>query len=322
MSTVPYQLEHLVNDVKVGSASAYSPYSETKQCCVFEYKQGGVYRKIRGIVLENCATPNSLSAIHSAIVDLRSSHGHDEEIVLTNIVTSHMPNSRDLSLLHQVADFTKVVLHVADEYQYPSDDDRKSIVFRTMPNMKLAKPLQYPADGVTPEMYAGFRYQGEAPLTTQEVQLIKAAFEGMRCAYPANSRFCVGASFQVLLNDGTVETVCGGNIEATELSDTLCAERTALCKIANRYLPAKSGTKIIRGSCALFGDVTASPCGSCRQNLAEWGRFEMLLVKCNVEEKSFVVERWLTTGDGSLLPMPFTPESLGVQGTPLSWSRI
>ncbi|GAE30678.1 cytidine deaminase [Halalkalibacter hemicellulosilyticus] len=91
-------------------------------------------------------------------------------------------------------------------------------------------------------------------------QLIKEAMEARAYSYTPYSKFPVGAALE--LEDGSI--VRGANIENASYGLTNCAERTALFKAVS---DGKRGVKRI----AIVADTDApvSPCGACRQVMAE-----------------------------------------------------
>ncbi len=90
--------------------------------------------------------------------------------------------------------------------------------------------------------------------------LLNIALQAKEQAYAPYSKFCVGAA--LLCKDGTVYTGC--NIENASYTPTICAERTAVFK-------AISEGKRRFIAMAVAGDATpCSPCGVCRQVLAEF----------------------------------------------------
>lgn len=100
-----------------------------------------------------------------------------------------------------------------------------------------------------------------AELKTRDVdRLVRAATEARDQAYAPHSHFYVGAA--ILLNDG--ETAIGCNVENASYSLSLCAERVAASAAVARGYRAWRAIAI-----ASVGGVT--PCGACRQFLAEFG---------------------------------------------------
>ena len=101
--------------------------------------------------------------------------------------------------------------------------------------------------------------------------LINLAAEASKKAYVPYSHFAVGAALEC--TDGTVFTGC--NVENAALGSTICAERTAACKAVSEG--HRDFARI-----AVYGDGEGycSPCGACRQFLAEFApEMEVLSAK-------------------------------------------
>ena len=90
--------------------------------------------------------------------------------------------------------------------------------------------------------------------------LIDAALKARQNAYAPYSKFLVGAA--LLTSDGTVFTGC--NVENSSYGLCICAERTAICKAVSE---GHQEFEAIVVAATPF----ASPCGACRQFLAEFG---------------------------------------------------
>jgi cytidine deaminase len=89
-------------------------------------------------------------------------------------------------------------------------------------------------------------------------ELLAAADAAAARAYAPYSRFDVGCA--VLCRDGRV--VAGANVENAAYPLGVCAERAAFSRaIAEGYRPGEF----------VVAAITASPCGGCRQWLAEMG---------------------------------------------------
>ena len=93
-------------------------------------------------------------------------------------------------------------------------------------------------------------------------KLTEAAISAMNNAYVPYSHFKVGAA--LLLKDGRV--VLGCNIENASYGLCNCAERTALFKA---YSEGITKDDIVAMSIAGATDNPISPCGACRQVMAE-----------------------------------------------------
>lgn len=103
-------------------------------------------------------------------------------------------------------------------------------------------------------------------LSDGEQELVKKAQEAASRAYAPYSDFFVGAS--VLLETG--EVILGNNQENIAYPSGLCAERVALFYAGANHPGVAVQTLVIVASGELVGpDECISPCGSCRQVIAE-----------------------------------------------------
>jgi cytidine deaminase len=110
-------------------------------------------------------------------------------------------------------------------------------------------------------------YENDQGLTEEEATLLQKAREAMENAYAPYSNFHVGAA--VLLYNG--ETVIGNNQENAAYPSGLCAERVAVFHAGALY-PGVS-VKAIAVTCKVHDriiDHPITPCGACRQALAEY----------------------------------------------------
>ena len=104
-------------------------------------------------------------------------------------------------------------------------------------------------------------------LSSKEKQLVANAKSAVTTAYAPYSGFLVGAS--VLLDNG--EIINGSNQENVAYPSGLCAERVALFYAGARFPDAKIKTIAVSVMSKNFKvtDVI-SPCGACRQVMAEY----------------------------------------------------
>ena len=131
-------------------------------------------------------------------------------------------------------------------------------------------------------------------LTNKDRQtLIDAAREARKNAYVPYSHYPVGAA----LRTASGKTYTGVNIENAAYPVTICAERTAVFKAVSE------GEREFE-AIAVVTDNGGSPCGSCRQVLAEFGLDTLVLIADG--EGRLVHE--MTVGE--LLPEAFTPRHL------------
>ena len=126
-----------------------------------------------------------------------------------------------------------------------------------------------------------------------KAQLIQAASDARQWAYAPYSNYPVGAA--LLTASGRVYD--GVNVESAAYPTTMCAERVAI------YKAVSEGER----NFVALAVVTAnggSPCGSCRQVLAEFG-LDPLVIIADAEGK---IVREMTVDE--LLPRSFRPEDL------------
>lgn len=142
-------------------------------------------------------------------------------------------------------------------------------------------------------------------LPEEEQHLLVAASEATEGSYAPYSHFHVGAA--VLLDDGTI--VKGSNQENVAYPSGLCAERVALFAASAQH-PGKQikALAITAQSAEVHLDHPVTPCGACRQVMAEY------------EEKQNASYDVLLAADGdevirlssaaSLLPLMFKADHL------------
>jgi len=114
-------------------------------------------------------------------------------------------------------------------------------------------------------------------------------------AYVPYSKFPVGAA--LLAEDGTVFHGC--NVENASYGLTNCAERTAIFKAVSQGVKTFKAIAIVADT-----EGPCSPCGACRQVIAEFCKGDMPVYLTNL--KGDVLE---TTVE-KLLPGAFSPEDL------------
>ena len=102
-------------------------------------------------------------------------------------------------------------------------------------------------------------------------ELMSHAKRASLFSYSPYSHFPVGAAVEC--EDGSVYTGC--NIENAALGDTICAERVAVAKAVS-----EGKTSFKRLAIYAEGENWCTPCGSCRQFLAEFSpKLEILCAK-------------------------------------------
>jgi cytidine deaminase len=98
-------------------------------------------------------------------------------------------------------------------------------------------------------------------------KLIASAIEARRWAYAPYSKYQVGAA--VLTSSGKIYD--GVNIENAAYPDTICAERVAIFKAVSEGERAFEAVAVVTSN-------GGSPCGSCRQVMAEFGRDTLVII--------------------------------------------
>jgi len=123
--------------------------------------------------------------------------------------------------------------------------------------------------------------------------LIELANEARRRAYAPYSNYHVGAALRT--KSGRVFTGC--NVENAAYPTGMCAERVAVFKAVSE---GERDFEVI----AVATSNGGSPCGGCRQVLAEFGQDTIVLI---ADGQGHLVQETTIAG---LLPGAFTPEHL------------
>ena len=118
-------------------------------------------------------------------------------------------------------------------------------------------------------------------------ELLNAAISARERAYAPYSKFLVGAA--VMAKSGKIYTGC--NIENASYGLTVCAERNAL------FSAVGAGEREFTALCVV-GDTEApiSPCGACRQVMAEFKVPRIILANLKGDVKEYTLEELLPYG--------------------------
>jgi len=131
-------------------------------------------------------------------------------------------------------------------------------------------------------------------LTDEErLSLIELANETRRRAYAPYSNYQVGAALRT--SSGRIYTGC--NVENAAYPTSMCAERVAIFKAVSE---GERKFEVI----AVVTPNGGSPCGSCRQVLAEFGLDTVVLI---ADAGGKLIQE---TTVADLLPGAFTPRDL------------
>jgi cytidine deaminase len=124
-------------------------------------------------------------------------------------------------------------------------------------------------------------------------KLVATAAEVREKAHAPYSGFAVGAA--VLTSDGRIFSGC--NVENASYGLSVCAERHAIAAAVAAGCKDFIGIAVVTQS-----DPPAAPCGACRQVMAEFGDFPVILAGLDGRSKTTTVR--------SLLPLAFDPTTL------------
>jgi cytidine deaminase len=123
--------------------------------------------------------------------------------------------------------------------------------------------------------------------------LVDLATEARRRAYAPYSKYLVGAALRT--KSGKLYTGC--NIENAAYPDSMCAERVAIFKAVSEGEKEFDVIVVVTSN-------GGSPCGSCRQVMAEFGLDTIIVL---ADSNGRVVQEMTV---GGLLPAAFTPKDL------------
>lgn len=153
--------------------------------------------------------------------------------------------------------------------------------------------------------FSYIEYENTTELEPDDLELVNSARDSAMNAYAPYSRFKVGAA--VRLESGLI--VKGANVENAAFPSGICAERNALSNsVTNHY-----DDKPVAIAIASFNDrgITEdfpSPCGSCRQVIAEEEARTGNKIKLILSGKHKTV---IVSSIADLLPLQFNRSNLG-----------
>jgi cytidine deaminase len=148
-------------------------------------------------------------------------------------------------------------------------------------------------------------YDSIQDLSQKDRELLDAARQMCGQAYAPYSKFHVGAA--ILLSDGTV--VKGSNQENAAYPSGLCAERSAIYWAGANYPNLQVETVAVAARHSHAQDfLPVTPCGSCRQALAEYEHKQPHNIRMILEAEGGKI--YIVPSIGSLLPLQFSKASL------------
>ena len=122
--------------------------------------------------------------------------------------------------------------------------------------------------------------------------MIKESVAAREMAYAPYSKFKVGAALRC--EDGSISTGC--NVENAAYPISICAERVAISKAVSEG--KRKFTAITIAAEKTFSSNYTSPCGMCRQMIAEFGDIPVFLTGPDMAKIQ-------ATSLGELLPFSF-----------------
>ena len=126
-------------------------------------------------------------------------------------------------------------------------------------------------------------------------ELIQKAMQAKETSYSPYSKFRVGAS--VLTDDGEIFSGC--NVENSSYGLAICAERNAVFQAA-----FAGKRKIVAVAVSSDEDTFITPCGACRQVIAEFADKNAEIILLTKKERSKSVKF------GKIFPAPPTLDKL------------
>jgi len=145
-------------------------------------------------------------------------------------------------------------------------------------------------------------YATAKQLPLDEQTLLQQATKIMQAAYAPYSNFKVGAA--VLLENGKIIT--GNNQENAAYPSGLCAERVAIFYAGAQYPDV--AIKTIAVTCEAEAEQPVTPCGACRQAIAEYEQRHNKKIKLVMATPTGKV--FCTNGIETLLPFMFSSKYL------------
>ena len=125
-------------------------------------------------------------------------------------------------------------------------------------------------------------------------QLVTAAWQAREAAYAPYSNFAVGAA--LLAKDGRIFLGC--NVENISYGLTNCAERVAIGAAVAAGVREFVAVVVVANT-----GVPISPCGACRQVMAEFGVPRVMLANRN-ERMEFGLNELLPRASSGILDRP------------------
>ena len=148
-------------------------------------------------------------------------------------------------------------------------------------------------------------YDSEGELPSGDRELLEQAKKAAENAYAPYSEFHVGAA--VMLKNGKI--IKGANQENSAYPSGLCAERVTLFQAKSRFPETLIESLAITANTSIFDlDHPVTPCGACRQVIAEVEGRQNHKIRIIMQGSSGPV--YISEGIENLLPLMFKEEKL------------
>jgi cytidine deaminase len=150
-----------------------------------------------------------------------------------------------------------------------------------------------------------YEYESINELNKEDRLLLAEAEKALHCAYSPYSGFSVGAALEL----ATGVVVTGNNQENAAYPSGLCAERVAMFAASSQYpgIPFKA-IAITAKSDKFLVDYPVSPCGACRQVMAEYENSRKAPIRIILQGESGKIIIFDKSND--LLPFVFNSDQL------------
>jgi cytidine deaminase len=146
-------------------------------------------------------------------------------------------------------------------------------------------------------------FENEKQTPPEDLRLLKEAQKAMHNAYAPYSQFKVGAA--ILLENG--EIITGNNQENAAYPSGICAERVAIFYAGAHY--PNVAVKTIAITCEADSSEPITPCGACRQAIAEYEQLSGKKIRFIMGTPSG--KAYAANGIETLLPFMFGRKQLG-----------
>ena len=143
-------------------------------------------------------------------------------------------------------------------------------------------------------------------LTESEQELVSAACAATKFSYAPQSKFAVGSAIMATNDEGHTKLFRGCNVENELISVGVCAERNAgSTAIGEGYRKFKKIAVVAFDSNPGGNFSGASPCGLCRQFIAQWSTEADILIVVDADNnvRRAAVRDLLPVATGGHLPV-------------------